>query len=61
MILGDIVIHEGCEYVLRGIDPSGVPERRADLEDPRTGRRLTVLFADVEPRDPGPSGLDTAA
>ncbi len=40
---------EGRRYVLRGIDPMGVPERRADLEDPESGELVRVPVAELEP------------
>jgi hypothetical protein len=61
MRLGDTVIHEGREYVLRGVDPMSVPNRRAELEDPRTGRTVVVPYEELEPVDPGPTGFDPAA
>ncbi len=61
MRLGDKITYEGRVYVLRGLEPMSVPDRRAELEDPRTGERVSVLFAEIEPRDPEPPGLDPAA
>ncbi|MDQ5822566.1 MAG: hypothetical protein M3540_14115 [Actinomycetota bacterium] len=48
MRIGDLVTYHGTQYVLRGLDPMSVPERRAELEDPATGERLRVLLSEVE-------------
>ena len=37
MRIGDLLDYEGKRYILRGLDPMGVPDRRADLEDAETG------------------------
>jgi hypothetical protein len=52
MEIGDLVIYQGRAYVLRGLDPMGVPDRRAELEDPETGEQVAVPLAEVSPRDP---------
>ena len=49
MRIGDTVIYRGEPYVLRGLEPMGLPERRADLEDPRTGDTIRVPLAELEP------------
>jgi hypothetical protein len=49
MRIGDPVNHQGRRYVLRGLDPMGVPERRAELEDPETGELIRVPAAELEP------------
>jgi hypothetical protein len=50
--IGDHVTYNGRRLVVLGLDPMGVPERRADLEDPQTGERLRVPLAElVEARD----------
>jgi len=33
MEIGDLVIYNGCAYVLRGLDPMSVHDRRAELEE----------------------------
>ncbi|MEP6978009.1 MAG: hypothetical protein ABI948_08145 [Thermoleophilia bacterium] len=48
MQIGDLVIYDGAVYVLRGLDPMSVPERRAELEDPATGERVRVPLSEVE-------------
>ena len=51
MEIGDLVTFRGKTYVLRGLDPMGVDDRRAQLEDPETGQLLLVPFDEVEPSD----------
>jgi hypothetical protein len=45
MRIGDIVAYAGRRYVVRGLDPMGVPERRADLEDAENGESIRVPIA----------------
>jgi hypothetical protein len=47
MRIGDTVIHRGKRYILRGLEPMGIPDRRADVEDAATGRVLKVRVADL--------------
>jgi hypothetical protein len=42
MEIGDSLIYEGRTYVLIGLEPMSVPERRADLRDVETGDVITV-------------------
>lgn len=49
MRIGDQVTYQGRRYVLRGLDPMGVPDRRADLEDAETGELIRVPVAELEP------------
>jgi len=49
MRIGDLVTYQGKRYVLRGVDPMGVPDRRADLEDPETGELSRAPVAELEP------------
>ena len=55
MTIGSYVIYEGRTYVLRGLDPMSMPDRRADLVDPETEERRQVPLALVVPalRTPG--------
>jgi hypothetical protein len=53
MEIGDLVTYQGRAYVLRGLDPMGVPERRAELEDPASGERLFVPLEEVLERPEG--------
>jgi hypothetical protein len=46
--IGDHVVHGGRVYVVLGLDPMGVPGRRADLEDAETGERIRVAVAELE-------------
>ena len=48
MNIGDQVLYDGKLYVLRGVEPMSVAERKAELEDPVTGERLRVLCSEVE-------------
>ena len=48
MNIGDLVQYDGNLYVLRGVEPMSVDERKAELEDPATGERLRVPFAELE-------------
>ncbi len=45
MRIGDLVSYDGRRYVLRGLEPMSVPDRRADLEDEQTGERVSVSYA----------------
>jgi hypothetical protein len=56
MKIGDLVTYQGRAYVLRGLEPMSVPDRRAELEDPETGEHLSVPFEDVS-EHPGAGGL----
>jgi hypothetical protein len=49
MRIGDTVIYRGKRYVLRGLEPMGIPERRADLEDARTGETLRARVTELRP------------
>jgi hypothetical protein len=54
MEIGDLVIYDGKSFVLRGLEPMSVPDRRADIEDPESGERRSVpvaLLAAVPPPD----------
>ncbi len=48
MEIGDDVIYNGKCYVLRGLEPMSVPDRRAELEDPESGERISVPVALLE-------------
>ena len=49
MRIGDHVVHDGRVYVVLGLDPMGVPGRRADLEDAETGERVRIPVTELEP------------
>ena len=51
MRIGDLLDYEGKRYIVRGLDPMGVPERRVDLEDVETAERIRVPIAELEGRD----------
>ena len=50
MKIGDLVLHDGRRYYLRGLDPMSAPDRQAILEDAFTGARVTVPLDEVEER-----------
>jgi hypothetical protein len=52
MKIGDLVTYQGRAYVLRGLEPMSVPNRRVELEDPETGELVVVPLAEVSPQDP---------
>jgi hypothetical protein len=56
MNIGDVVLYQGRAFYLRGLDPMGVPERRAILEDAQTGEEVQVPLGDVE--SPRPAGSE---
>jgi hypothetical protein len=49
--IGDLVTYQNRAYVLRGLEPMSVPDRRAELEDPETGEIVMAPLADVSPQD----------
>ena len=53
MQIGDHVIYDGRVLVLLGLDPMGIPDGRAELEDEETGERFVVPFSEIEPAPPG--------
>ena len=53
MEIGDLVIYLGQTYVLRGLDPMSVPDRRAVLEHALTGERHHVPYDEVAPAPEG--------
>ncbi len=48
MNIGDFVLYDGKLYVLRGVEPMSVHERKAEIEDPVTGERLRVPWDEIE-------------
>jgi hypothetical protein len=47
MEIGDLVTYRGRAYVLRGLEPMSVPDRHAELEDPESGERVSVLLEEL--------------
>ena len=47
MRIGDLLDYEGKRYILCGLDPMGVPDRRADLEDVETGESIRVPISEL--------------
>jgi hypothetical protein len=54
MKIGDLVLYQGRPYVLRGLDPMGVPKRRVILEDPKTGQEVAAPADEVSLVEPCP-------
>ena len=52
MEIGELVLFRGELYYLRGLDPMSVSERRAQLEHARTGERIEVPMAELDPTPP---------
>ena len=52
MKIGDLVLHEGRRYYLRGLDPMSVPERQAFLEDASSGEARAVPADELELQPP---------
>jgi hypothetical protein len=48
MKIGELVSYEGKLYVLRGVEPMSVSDRKAELEDPASGERLRAPCAEIE-------------
>jgi hypothetical protein len=47
MRIGDPVAYAGRQYVVRGLDPMGVPDRRVDLEDLETGECVRAPISEL--------------
>ena len=50
MRIGDPVTYQGRRYVLRGLDPMGIPDRLADIEDVETGEVIRVPVSELDRR-----------
>ena len=55
--IGDLVLHRGRRYYLRGLDPMSVPDRQAFLEDALTGEARMVPVDEIEPVPPPLHGV----
>jgi hypothetical protein len=53
MKIGDLVTYQGSVYVLRGLEPMSVPDRRAELEDPISGELVSAPLDEVADRPEG--------
>jgi len=42
MEIGDVIIHDGRRFILVGLEPMSVPDRRAQIEDAESGELLSV-------------------
>ena len=51
MKIGELVTYQGRAYVLLGLEPISVPNRRAELEDAESGEVIVVPLAEVSPQD----------
>ena len=49
MEIGDLVTYNGKSYVLRGLEPMSVPDRKAEIEDPESGEVQSVPVALLTP------------
>ncbi|MDX6438948.1 MAG: hypothetical protein QOF45_1531 [Gaiellaceae bacterium] len=49
MRIGDSVTYQGRRYVLRGLDPMGIPDRCADIEDVETSEVIRVPVSELVP------------
>ena len=45
MKIGDVITYDGRRFILRGLEPMSVPERRAEIEDAVSGELLLVPLA----------------
>lgn len=52
MEIGDLVTWRVRAYYLRGIEPMSVPDRKAHLEDARTGERVTAPLRELHEGPP---------
>jgi hypothetical protein len=60
MAIGDHVLYNGRRYLLIGIDPMSVTDRRAQLEDLETRERVRVPLDELleqEMDDADPTGV----
>jgi len=48
MKIGCDVIYKGKRYVLRGLEPMSVPDRRAEVEDPESGELFSLPVALIQ-------------
>ena len=61
MNLDDLVGHHGRLYFVRGVDPAGVSDARAYLEDAETGEPKTVPLRELRRGRRVPSGTERRA
>ena len=45
MQIGEVLTYQGRSYVLIGLEPMSVPDRRVELRDPETGNVIAVPYA----------------
>jgi hypothetical protein len=56
MAIGDHVLYNGRRYLLIGIDPMSVTDRRAELEDLETRERIRVPLDALQDEPPDDDG-----
>jgi hypothetical protein len=56
MKIGEVLTYDGRSYVLLGLEPMSVPDRRADLEDAETGEIVSIPCALLLQSSEGLSG-----
>ena len=45
MKIGEVLTHEGRAYVLLGLEPMSVPDRKAEVRDVETGEIMSIPCA----------------
>jgi hypothetical protein len=45
MEIGEVVNYDGRAYVLVGIEPMSVPDRKAELRDQETGETISIPYS----------------
>jgi hypothetical protein len=53
MEIGKVLTYNGRTYVLLGMEPMSVPDRRVDLEDTETGEVRTLPCSDLSQSSEG--------
>jgi hypothetical protein len=56
MQIGEVLTYQGRSYVLIGLEPMSVPDRRVDLQDSETGDVIAVPYALLAASREGLSG-----
>ena len=45
MVIGEVLTYTGRTYVLLGLEPMSVPDRKAELRDTETGDSVSIPYA----------------
>ena len=53
MEIGEVLTYKGRTYVVVGLEPMSLPDRRCELEDAETDERISVPYAFLTRRDEG--------